>query len=94
MPSQLSPMARVTRDCKSGHQGPEPFPFLRWLDAAEQSYSELSMDFNIFSVRWCRGTMLGQAGRAQVEEAEAWMKHKGIVHPGRYANIHIRCTEP
>jgi len=67
---------------------------LKWLDIAEEKYWGLSMPLNIYSVRWCRGTLLGGDGRNQVAEAELWMRDKGIVHPGRYANIHIRCTEP
>lgn len=66
---------------------------LEWLRRAEHHYNNIPVPLHAHAAQWCRGTLLGPSGRKLVEEAEAWMRDRGITHPGRYANFHIPCTD-
>ena len=64
-----------------------------WLQVAESHYSSIPTPMHAHSAQWCRGTLMGPAGKNQVDEAESWMRARGIVQPSRCANTHIPCTD-
>lgn len=66
---------------------------LEWLQRAEAHYNNIPVPLHAHSAQWCRGVLMGPAGRKLVEDAEAWMRDRGIVRPDRYANFHIPCTD-
>ena len=60
---------------------------------ADLSHPNLVDLYHELCARWCRGKLKGQKGEPLREDAERWMRARGIVNPEPFANNHIPCTD-